>query len=118
MNVKKYENKMKYPEKLYMPRLNKNATPNEIRTYADRKEVYEKELKKFKKARLDYRTKDQELFEQFKIDALKEVGLDKHKNAKKIFEYACQDFDEDQNHDGGGYAIVFNILKELADIIL
>jgi hypothetical protein len=71
--------------------------------------VSDEERRNMKEA---YRLEDDRLFEIFKKDAIKEVGLENHPAAEKAFQLAWE-----RGHSCG-YAEVFIYLEELADLLL
>ena len=80
----------------------------------DNKKEYSRDLKveKTKKIRATYKIENDRLYQLFKTDAIKEVGLEGHPKADKAFELAWQ-----AGHSFG-YEIVFGELENLADLIL
>ncbi len=104
----KDENPVTCPSKPIKP--GSKATSNDYRNYADQLESYEIAKKAYKAYCNDRSQKQYELEKKFKIDALKEVGLDKHPKANKIYAYAW-----DRGHFGG-LSEVYNQLLDLVDL--
>lgn len=98
--------------KLVFPRrpiLKKNATPNEIREHADLIEEHVKKKQLYQEQSLKIQRREGIVYQQFKIDALKDVGLADHPKAEKIFSYAWE-----KGHSSG-YHEVYVELRDLVD---
>ena len=90
----------------------RNTSPNEYRVYADRLEHYNQESELFSGVLANYRKKVADLENQFKVDALKEVGLEGHPKANVVYSKAW-----DLGH-AYGLSEVFIHLEGLAEIVL
>ena len=112
MNFDIYENKLPYPTKPHKPVLKNDATPNEIRLFADRIEQYDKDMDEYSKKHSEYQKEENRLYLLFKKNALENTGLDKHEKADKIFGFAWE-----RSHSGG-FSWVYNHLCDLADVLL
>jgi hypothetical protein len=112
MNYEDYENKLPFPTKPIKPSLAyANCTPEMARKYADKLEVWEKEVDNFKCQMDAYQAEEQRLMAQFYTDAIEEVGLSKHPKSNVIYSKAWED-----GHSGG-YSEVFNKLLDLAEFV-
>jgi len=112
MDVSVYELKREAPVRPQKPLMHSWVSAAECQVFADAAKRYVEE-----KAVYDAIVKNQQAIQramhiQFKADALEEVGLQHHKNADKLFNYAW-----DQSHSEGLYS-VFNTLENLADLVL
>lgn len=113
MNYEKYQNKISYPEKPKKPFIDsKIATPRMYREHAAALEFYEIEKEKYDEKRKAYDEEDYRLEQEFKKNALEEVGLTNHPKADKIYAYAWQ-----EGHSSG-FSEVFNTLLELSELFL
>lgn len=113
MNFEQYENKvklLKYPSEPIIRSL--RPTQKETDEYFKALKKYEKEHIEYKEARKKYNEEDNRIYLKFQEDAMKDVGLNTHKNADKIFWYAWE-----KGHSCG-YQEVYNELIDLANIIL
>jgi hypothetical protein len=110
MDTQNYVNQMPFPKRPVKPRLPKDHTAEEVRGYADALEVWES-LQSDYHHQLDlYRAETFRLENQFKKDALEELGLTDHPKADKIYSKAW-----DQGHYAG-LNEVWVCLQNLADL--
>jgi hypothetical protein len=94
------------------PRLEDDATPQEIRIYADRMEAYQA-IKASRLAAVKlYNKRKADLEEEFKNDALEHVGLANHPKKDKIYSYAWE-----QGH-AYGFEEVLSTLNELSHLFV
>lgn len=77
-----------------------------------RAEQYEEALTAYKQGILDWKMRRQQLMEQFKIKALKDVGLTNHPKADRAYALAWD------RHSSDGLREVHAFLCELSDLIL
>ena len=114
MDFEIYKNKAPYPDhpvKAKHPDY-KNATPDELRRYADAVEVYDKEMAAWKVKRNEWNQVQSALNEKFKEHAIREAGLTGHAKADK-----CWDKAWDEGHSAGNSEVLY-WLKEFAEIVL
>ena len=71
---------------------------------------YSKDLEKINQERTKYNDEDNRIYEMFKQDALKDVGLHNHPKADKIFSYAWE-----KGHSGG-YNDVWCVLCDISEL--
>jgi hypothetical protein len=90
MDFKIYKNTEDLPDRPKKPSHIDCTTPNDWREYADRIESWEIEMTIYNEKIIKFRKKSFELENQFKIDALKEVGLDGHPKADKVYNKAWE----------------------------
>jgi len=112
MDFDKYKNKMEYPTHPKKLILGKNASPAEVRAYADELEKYEIEEKKYEKLRSAYNKHGSELNQKFREDALEDVGLTGHPKADKAFAFAYE------HGHSSGISEVYGWLVDVAELIL
>lgn len=105
LNFKDYENKLPCPRKPVAPKIFPGATYDEAIQYAEAVKVYEQESE-------TWWQESWELNRKFKADALQDVGLAGHPKAQKIFNRAWE-----RGHSSG-YEEVYNILEDLAELVL
>jgi hypothetical protein len=117
MDFHKYELGGKHPER---PRIPQGCKVIKGQVYApardeaaqDRAFQYESDVRVYKGACHDRQQRQQDLREQFRADALEDVGLTDHPKADKVWDMAW-------NHGhGGGNHEVYGWLCELAELIL
>jgi hypothetical protein len=115
MDYAKYKNPYEYPKKPSKPVLpfGKAAESSDAyRRYAHDLDEYNKKLPAYNMFVEAYNKKDRELYEQFKKDAINEVGLEGHEAAERAFSYA---WEEGHAH---GYQEVMIHLERIAQVIL
>ena len=112
MNYEDYKNTVPFPKKPIKPNLAyEDCTSTTARKYADKLEVWEKEMENYKLQMDAYTAEEQRLMGQFYADALEESGLEKHPKSNIIYSKAWED-----GHSGG-YSEVFNKLLDLAEFV-
>ena len=82
---------MEYPSSPKKPYLSKDHTSEDVAKYNKELKVYEKEMPIYREKRKAYSVETYRLHQLFKQDALKELGLSKHKKADKLFEVAWEE---------------------------
>jgi len=112
MDYDKYKNTKPYPAMPPKPRLPKHPTAAEARDYADGLEAYETAMVAYRAARDDYHAEQARMDEQFKQDALADVGLTGHPRADKAYAFAW-----DHGH-ASGYSEVYYYLSDVADVLI
>jgi hypothetical protein len=112
MDFSKYENNMVYPVKPKKPILCNNHTYQDVKDYALQLEDYEKAFKEYEKRWDEYRKHTYDLENQFRHDALDDVGLLGHKKEGKAYSLAW--------NRGHSYGLesVYQELCEIADLLL
>lgn len=112
MDFEKYVNPLNYPTIPQKPTVPSNfkGDAQAFREHSEILEAYEKQLNDFEKFATAFDEKTAELYAEFKVDALKEVGLWKHDAGNRAFEYSY--------NKGGNYNNTFYILTEIAYVIL
>jgi len=105
-----YINRLVYPTQPRQPLLARNATPTEIRAYADLKEQYEEEFEVFKALRKAYNAETARLEAKFREDLEIEYNMVGHPKADKLFAKAWE-----MGHGSGlnDVAIYYDDLYEL-----
>lgn len=114
MNFEDYQNTMTYPDRPSKPGLipgRKAATPEDYRKLADALEAYEKDMSDFRIAQAKYNTETSRLEEQFRKDALEDVGLTGHPKADKAYSFAWE------HGHSSGLGEVYQWLDDIADIL-
>jgi hypothetical protein len=112
MDFDKYVNKMSYPARPVKPSAVGIKNAQNAKDFAQAYEKYEAEIKTYQQKWDAYQVEEANLCNQFRTDALEEVGLTGHPKADKAFAYAWE-----QGHSDG-YPEVFNVLLEVVDLIL
>jgi hypothetical protein len=112
MNYSKYTNPIEYPKKPTKPMLVANASAQEYRLHADKLDQYEKELEKYKADKAEYDKYANWKQQEFRLDAIEEVGLTGHPLAERAYDYAW-----DEGHYAG-VSEVFSKLTRVAEMIL
>ncbi len=107
-----YQDAGEYPKRPTQPRISSTATATQIRAHADLVEQWEKDMLEYRKMKDAYDQRKSDLEEQFKQDALEEVGLKGHPKADKIYAYAWR---EGHAH---GFSDVFSVLSDIAELFL
>ena len=112
IDFSKYDHKLVYPKAPKKPHLHSTATPKEIREHEDAIEKFNILMIKHRDEQKKYREEEVKLFQSFKKDVMKEVGLSRNPKADKIFAYAWA-----AGHSNG-YSEVYAILCDLSDLFL
>lgn len=112
MNYDDYVTKKEYPEKPVRPQFCSAGDSKATRLYADKLEEYEKEVEFYNKCLNEYKEDKALLAQQFKIDAIKAVGLEGHPKAERAYEIVWE------QHHSRGMFMIFQHLKDLADLLL
>jgi uncharacterized C2H2 Zn-finger protein len=115
MNFDKYKNNLPYPERVFLkcPGCGISFRENDkfcSQCGEDILSYYTGAKNAYNKLRDEYNVKNKELYEEFKKDALDEVGLSNHKNRDKIFDFAWK-----HGHSAGFYDVYF-WLEELSEL--
>lgn len=100
MNFEDYNNPLPYPSR---------PAKNSVNLASG---IYKKEHDKYLNELDIYHKKDEELFDKFKKDALKEVGLLGHPKADKALKFAWE------HGHSASYEEVYNWLVDVAELIL
>ncbi len=124
MNYSKYINTLPYPEPPSKPKHpiapGKDATSADYLNYAKQLEDYSKQLleyeqvslKKYREEMKSYRDETYRLRDQFKVDALEEVGLTGHPKAEKAYSLAYE-----EGHSSG-FSDIYCHLCNFAELLL
>ena len=117
MDFEKYKNKMTYPDSPVKPHLQKEATPPEIRAYANAVEQYNNDMIVYRLALDAYRRETGRLNDLFYSDLLVEHGMTTiadEKIAALLYSKAYE-----QGHSAGNSEIAsyFAELVELAQLL-
>jgi len=116
MDYEQYKNTDPYPDRPAKPVLPsskvKPATPSEYRAYAAQLEEYEKAMVEFRAALAVWNKKQGGLEDQFKVDALREAGLEGHPKADIVYRKAWE-----HGHASGLSDVVY-WLQEFAEVVL
>lgn len=108
----KYENKIPYPKSPSKPILKHDATPNEIREYADKLEQYQNiEIPNHEIIIKKYHEEKARLMEQLKHDILEDIGILNHHKADILYNMAWE-----RQHDNGFYSVYLEAC-ELAELL-
>lgn len=110
-DLKEYQNHDEYPSTPSRPTLARNPTVEQARLYADALEAFNSQQIDVGSLRKVWHEKNNNLQEQFKQDALEEVGLSSHPKKDFIYEKAKRD-----GH-GIGLQCVYDTLSDLADFV-
>lgn len=110
MDFEKYQNKMEFTKRIPSPTLHNKATPEQARQYGEDLAKWIEGEKGYREKQKEYRAEDSRLFEQFKEDALDDVGLKGHPKADKAWEIA--------RSNGSGFEGIYNELNKLAEVLL
>jgi len=111
MDFDKYKNKENYPEKPKKPSKISCKMPTDWREYADRLESWDIEMVSYNANWKEYNKRSKELQNQFKIDALKDVGLEGHPNSEKVYNKAWE-----FGHSNG-LESVYHYLVEFSELV-
>lgn len=119
MDFNKYKNELLYPAPLgkFLNCVECEGTVEKTVKYCPNCGTYLAEVvvareQKYKDALKAWGKREGDIFNVFKEDVLKEVGLLGHPNADKAFSYAWE------NGHSSGFENVYNILCDIADILL
>ena len=112
MDTEKYENKMEYPTKVRKPLLPKIHNSETVKEYAQKLQVYEEEYAAYQVILAEYRNETNRLWNEFKKDAIDDVGLLNHPKADKAYNMAYE-----RGHSEGLYSI-YDELCEIADLLI
>lgn len=112
MDTSLYQNQMDYPNRPTKPILSRNHTSEDAELYAAMLKTWEKEYAEYQEKLKAYKAHTFELEDQFKRDALDDVGLLNHPKADKIYAKAWED-----GH-ASGLNSVYNALVDLAPLFL
>jgi hypothetical protein len=87
MDTEKYTNQDPYPERPKKPAKSRGAedTPAQHRKYVDELEAWERDMEKYRTDVVAWRSTQQHLDSQFKVDVLEEYGLTGHPKADLVF---------------------------------
>jgi hypothetical protein len=112
MNFSKYQNTLPYPQKPVKPSGVGITSVGRAEKFTGDVCRYEAEMLEYNFQAGEYHKKEHDLYEQFKQDVLIEVGLAGHPKADKVFARAWE-----RSHSSG-YEEVFNVLEDLAELVL
>jgi len=112
MDTSIYENKMEYPARPKKPYLPREHTSEDAELYAFELKNWEKDIEEYRERIKVFNAETRRLEDQFKHDALDDVGLLNHPKADKIYSKAWED-----GHSSGLYS-VYQELCDLAELFL
>lgn len=112
MNFDNYKTKLSWPDRPEAPVLGRNPTPAELRAHADALEAHEPKVVEYKRLKTEYQEDEARLAEEFKKDALEEVGLTGHPKADLVYSKAWE-----AGHSSG-FSSVFYHLEDLSELVL
>ena len=112
MDTSIYRNDMDYPSKPKKPYLARTHTSEDAELYVASLKTWEKEIEIYKEKLAKFNKRTRELEDQFKHDALDDVGLLGHPKADKIYNKAWED-----GHASGLHE-VYQELCDLAELFL
>ena len=111
MNFEYYKNSCPCPNSPIKPSPPRPETPDALRAYADDLEQWEKQDEEWREEASAWHKKSGELDQEFRHDALLELGLQDHPKADVLFQLAharCQ-------HEG--HCAVFHEMQDLARLL-
>jgi len=111
MDIKKYKNKMQYPEVLRRPHLNHTHSSEKVIQYAEDLKKYEDSLPKYQEEKQKYRVEENRLYDLFKQDAFEELAIEKHPKKDILWSIAWE-----RGHDGG-LQNVWAEVQELSELL-
>lgn len=107
-----YDNQSECPQKPLRPVLTKDATPAQIRAYADQIEMYDAHLKEYREQLNHYNARTRQLEDVFKADLEAEFGMVGHVKADLLYSKAWQ-----MGH-AHGLREVANYYSDLVELVL
>lgn len=111
MDFEKYKNEVPYPKKPKKPMLATDPSLTEVREYADKLEVYDKEIIEYMKQYKLAQKKEASMIEQFKIDLFKELEISSHLKKEELFYFAWK-----YGHSLG-FSEVYNYASDLVVLL-
>jgi len=113
MDFEKYKMTLGFPVKPPHPKMpnSRTTTPQQVREYADALERHQSAMKVYHQEIDEYRRQQREKEEQFKMDALKECGLENHPKREKAYAFAWE------HGHANGLSEVFYWLTEVAELL-
>lgn len=120
MNFESYTNKLPYPIKpgvaqslqVNTHKMTLDEVLAQIDTYRRNIVVHYNAMDAYKKKRAEYDAEENRIYEQFKKDLFKELGITKHPKAETLFQKAWE-----QGHLAG-YEVVFSYASDLVDLLI
>ncbi len=107
-----YRGAGEYPKKPVKPQYPLKDTAYQMREYAAHLEGYEQEMEVYTELIKQYRERQENLNEEFRVDVLEEYGLTEHPKADKVYTMAW-----DHGHSSGYYEVA-QWVSELAELVL
>jgi hypothetical protein len=113
MDLAKYKITLEFPVKPPHPKMpnSRTTTPQQVRGYADALEAHQAAMKEYHLKVDEYRRQQMEKEEQFKMDALKECGLENHPKREKAYAFAWE------HGHAGGFSDILYWLTEVAEFL-
>ena len=112
MDTSIYQNDMEYPSRPKKPYLAREHSSEDAELYAASLKTWEKEITEYRELVKAHNAETKRLEDQFKHDALDDVGLLNHPKADKIYAKAWED-----GHASGLHE-VYQELCDLAELFL
>ena len=106
-----YRNRDPFPSRPRKPTLAKDATPAQIRVYADQLEVYDEAIKEHLRVVAAYHARSAELEAQFRDDLEHYYGMKGHPKADLLYGKAY-----DRGHSGGMEEVA-NHYSDLVELV-
>jgi hypothetical protein len=114
MDMKELREKdMEFPVRPTHPKMpnSRTITPEQVRKYADALEAHQAAMKVYHQKIDEYQRKQMVKEQQFKMDALKECGLENHPKREKAYAFAWE------HGHSGGLSNVLSWLTEVAELL-
>ena len=111
MDLNKYKNMLRYPERHPRPILPRNACKASIIEYAEKVGKWEEMDKAFQEARRQYYIEEKRVMSIFQEDLMKELGILGHPKAQLLYDIAWS-----HGHSDGLHSVV-NWAEELVVLI-
>lgn len=111
LNEGVYQNKGAYPQKPQKPYLVKDATPAQIRAYADQMELHDIHMKEYREAVNHYNSRTRQLEDVFRADLEAEFDMVGHDKADLLYSKAWQ-----MGHSGGMQEVA-NYYSDLVELV-
>lgn len=113
MDYSKYKNPIEYPKQPTKPANPKaTASAQEHRAYANELDEWDQKMELYKADKEEYNKYSAWKQQEFRLDAIEEVGLTGHSLAERAFDYAWE-----EGHYAG-LSEVFSKLNRIAEMIL
>ena len=106
-----YHNKGDYPQKPNKPVLAKDATPAQIRAYADQIELYEAHMREYREQVNHYNARTRQLEDVFRADLEAEFDMVGHDKADLLYSKAWH-----MGHSGGLHEVA-NCYSDLVELV-